>query len=101
MGMGHQGGLDLGRAETMAGDVDNVIDPAHYPDISILVHAGPVAGKIITWKLAEIGILKHLGLVVYPAVIKKHIKDELPFIASENIIMEAVKKGGDRQVLHE
>ncbi len=41
------------------------------------------------------------GLVVYPSVIKKHIKDELPFIASENIIMEAVKKGGDRQVLHE
>ncbi len=41
------------------------------------------------------------GLVVYPAVIRKHINDELPFIASENIIMEAVKKGGDRQVLHE
>ena len=41
------------------------------------------------------------GLVVYPAVIKKHINDELPFIASENIIMEEVKKGGDRQILHE
>lgn len=41
------------------------------------------------------------GLVVYPNVIKKHIQDELPFMATENIIMEAVKKGGDRQVLHE
>ena len=41
------------------------------------------------------------GLVVYPQVISKHINSELPFIASENIIMEAVKKGGDRQELHE
>ncbi len=41
------------------------------------------------------------GLVVYPKVIQKHIQDELPFMATENIIMEAVKKGGDRQVLHE
>ncbi len=41
------------------------------------------------------------GLVVYPAVIRKRINDELPFIASENILMDAVKKGGDRQVLHE
>ena len=41
------------------------------------------------------------GLVVYPRVIGKHIEEELPFIASENILMEAVKKGGDRQELHE
>ncbi|MFC1541152.1 adenylosuccinate lyase [Candidatus Latescibacterota bacterium] len=41
------------------------------------------------------------GLVVYPKVIRKRIDSELPFIASENIIMEAVKKGGDRQALHE
>jgi adenylosuccinate lyase len=41
------------------------------------------------------------GLVVYPKVIQKHIQDELPFMATENIIMEAVKKGGDRQLLHE
>ncbi len=40
-------------------------------------------------------------IVVYPKVIEKHIKDELPFMASENIMMEAVKKGGDRQELHE
>lgn len=41
------------------------------------------------------------GLVVYPKVIEKHIMDELPFMATENILMEAVKRGGDRQELHE
>lgn len=41
------------------------------------------------------------GLVVYPKVIEKHIKEELPFMATETIIMAGVKKGGDRQVLHE
>ena len=41
------------------------------------------------------------GLVVYPKVIHKHIMDELPFMATENIIMEGVKNGGDRQDLHE
>lgn len=41
------------------------------------------------------------GLVVYDKVIYKHVMAELPFMATENIIMEAVKKGGDRQVLHE
>ncbi|XP_018326438.1 adenylosuccinate lyase-like [Agrilus planipennis] len=41
------------------------------------------------------------GLVVYPKVIERHIKQELPFMASENIIMAMVKKGGDRQVCHE
>jgi adenylosuccinate lyase len=41
------------------------------------------------------------GLVVYPKVIEKHVMDELPFMATENIMMEAVKLGGDRQELHE
>lgn len=41
------------------------------------------------------------GLVVYPKIIEKHIYEELPFMATENIIMEAVKKGGDRQEIHE
>jgi adenylosuccinate lyase len=41
------------------------------------------------------------GLVVYPKVINKHVMDELPFMATENIMMEAVKRGGDRQELHE
>lgn len=41
------------------------------------------------------------GLVVYPKMIRKHIDLELPFMATENILMEAVKRGGDRQALHE
>ena len=41
------------------------------------------------------------GLVVYPKVIEKRIMSELPFMATENIMMDAVKKGGDRQELHE
>ena len=41
------------------------------------------------------------GLVVYPKVIRKHFLAELPFMATENILMDAVKAGGDRQELHE
>jgi adenylosuccinate lyase len=41
------------------------------------------------------------GIKVYPKVIEKHILDELPFMATENIMMNAVKKGGNRQELHE
>ena len=41
------------------------------------------------------------GLVVHPKVIEKHVLEELPFMASENIMMAAVKRGGDRQELHE
>ncbi len=41
------------------------------------------------------------GLVVYPKVIEKHIMDELPFMATEVILMEGVRRGGDRQALHE
>ena len=41
------------------------------------------------------------GLVVYPKVIEKHLMAELPFMATENILMDAVKAGGDRQELHE
>ncbi len=41
------------------------------------------------------------GLVVYPATIAAHVRAELPFMATENILMAAVKAGGDRQELHE
>ncbi len=41
------------------------------------------------------------GLVVYDKVIRQRVMRELPFMATENIIMDAVKKGGDRQELHE
>ena len=41
------------------------------------------------------------GLVVYPKVIEKRLQSELPFMATENIMMDAVKRGGNRQELHE
>ena len=41
------------------------------------------------------------GLVVYPKICAKHVAEELPFMATENILMAAVKAGGDRQALHE
>lgn len=41
------------------------------------------------------------GLVVYPKVIRQHLERELPFMATENIMMDAVKRGADRQELHE
>lgn len=41
------------------------------------------------------------GLVVHPKVIEKHVMEELPFMASENIMMDSVKRGGNRQELHE
>jgi adenylosuccinate lyase len=41
------------------------------------------------------------GLVVYPGVIRRNLDDELPFLASEHLMMEAVKAGGDRQEIHE
>ncbi|MBB64364.1 MAG: adenylosuccinate lyase [Waddliaceae bacterium] len=56
--------------------------------------------------LAVDGILNLLmnvsnGLVVYPKVMHKHVMNELPFMATENILMACVSKGGDRQKLHE
>jgi adenylosuccinate lyase len=56
--------------------------------------------------LAVDGILEILtnvldGLVVYPKVIAAHVAAELPFMATENILMAAVKAGGDRQEIHE
>jgi adenylosuccinate lyase len=41
------------------------------------------------------------GLVVHPAVIERHLRDELPFLASEDVLMAMVRAGGDRQELHE
>ena len=41
------------------------------------------------------------GLVVHEKVIAKHVQEELPFMATENIMMDAVKRGGDRQAIHE
>ncbi len=41
------------------------------------------------------------GGTVYPKVIRKHLMEELPFMATENILMDCVRRGGDRQILHE
>jgi adenylosuccinate lyase len=41
------------------------------------------------------------GIVIYPKIIRKRVLSELPFMATENILMEAVRRGGDRQELHE
>lgn len=51
--------------------------------------------------ILEIAINVCDGLVVYDKMIKQHVEAELPFMATENILMEAVKRGGDRQELHE
>ncbi len=41
------------------------------------------------------------GLIVHPKIIEKHLRDELPFLATEHLLMEAVKRGKDRQAVHE
>ena len=51
--------------------------------------------------IIDIAINVTNGLVVYENMINKRIREELPFMATENILMEAVKRGGDRQELHE
>ncbi len=58
-------------------------------------------GFLATDAILEVYINVASGLVVYPKMIEKHLWDELPFMATENIMMAAVKKGGDRQDLHE
>ncbi|MDO4719656.1 MAG: adenylosuccinate lyase [Peptostreptococcaceae bacterium] len=49
----------------------------------------------------EIAINVTKGLVVYEKMVKRHIEEELPFMATESLIMEGVKQGGDRQEIHE
>ena len=56
---------------------------------------------LATDSILELYINISEGLVVYPKVIEAHLMAELPFMATENIMMDAVKAGGDRQELHE
>jgi adenylosuccinate lyase len=58
-------------------------------------------GFLATDSILELYMNVADGLVVYPKVIEAHLKAELPFMATENIMMDAVKAGGDRQELHE
>jgi len=56
---------------------------------------------LATDAILDIAINITSGLVVYKKVIENRIREELPFMATENLIMEAVKRGGDRQEIHE
>ncbi len=58
-------------------------------------------GFLATDGILELMINVTNGLVVYPKVVEAHLKKELPFMATETILMDAVKAGGDRQALHE
>ncbi len=58
-------------------------------------------GFLLADSILEITLNVTAGLVVYPAVIQAAVRSELPFMATENILMSAVKAGGDRQDLHE
>lgn len=58
-------------------------------------------GFLATDGILELYMNITAGLVVYPKVIEARLMSELPFMATENIMMDAVKAGGDRQVLHE
>ena len=56
---------------------------------------------LATDAILEIGLNVGSGLVVYPKVIERRVREELPFMVTETILMAAVKAGGDRQALHE
>lgn len=71
--------------------------PSSLPVLNLDHHAAFLTADIILTTLQNVSE----GLVVYPAIIARRIRQELPFMATENIIMAIVKKGGDRQECHE
>ena len=102
------------RSERMASLANYVMSDAMNPQITAATQwfertLDDSANKRISVSeafLATDGILElyinvSSGLVVYPKVIEAHLMAELPFMATENIMMAAVKAGGDRQELHE
>ncbi len=102
------------RSERMASLANYVMSDAMNPQITAATQwfertLDDSANKRISVSeafLATDGILELYinitgGLVVYPKVIEAHLMAELPFMATENIMMDAVKAGGDRQELHE
>lgn len=102
------------RSERMASLANYVISDAMNPQLTAATQwfertLDDSANKRISVSeafLATDGILELYinisnGLVVYPKVIEAHLMAELPFMATENIMMDAVKAGGDRQELHE
>ena len=102
------------RSERMASLANYVISDAMNPQITAATQwfertLDDSANKRIsvseaflaTDSILELYINVSEGLVVYPKVIAAHLMAELPFMATENIMMDAVKVGGDRQALHE
>ena len=102
------------RSERMASLANYVISDAMNPQITAATQwfertLDDSANKRIsvseaflaTDSILELYINVSEGLVVYPKVIAAHLMAELPFMATENIMMDAVKAGGDRQALHE
>ncbi|MNN40192.1 hypothetical protein D3C76_1212920 [compost metagenome] len=63
----HQGAFDFGGADAVAGDVDHVIDPSGYPQVTVLVAARAVAGEVVTRQWLEVGIDHSLRVAVHAA----------------------------------
>ena len=93
------------RSERMAALANYVMSDAMNPQLTAATQwfertLDDSANKRISVS-EELYINVSSGLVVYPKVIEAHLMAELPFMATENIMMDAVKAGGDRQELHE
>ncbi len=91
-------------------DLQKTMDPAKYTGraavqvdnfLKKVVHPVLEANKELLGMTLDLCLNVVDGLVVYPKVIEKRLRSELPFMATENIMMDAVKAGGDRQELHE
>ncbi len=65
--MGDQGAFDLAGAETVAGNVDNVIDAAHDPDITVFIFSCAIAGEVHILELGPVGVFVSLVVAVYGA----------------------------------
>ncbi|MDD3093149.1 MAG: adenylosuccinate lyase [Clostridia bacterium] len=102
------------RSERICSLARYIITNAHNPEITVSVQwlertlddsanrrLSIAEGFLATDGMLDILINITDNLVVNENVIKKHIREEIPFIATENILMESVKRGGDRQMLHE
>ena len=81
-------------------DIFDIAEGKAFGDQSAAIRSfeelGEMAGDALAHMLTVVD-----GLVVYPKVIEKHFMAEIPFMATENIMMDAVKNGGNRQELHE
>ena len=102
------------RSERICSLARYIITNAHNPEITASVQwlertlddsanrrLSIAEGFLATDGMLDILINITDNLVVNENIIKKHIREEIPFIATENILMESVKRGGDRQLLHE